>query len=299
MSGTVRETVQQSIADPLPQTEAGEGCLLQIHPFELNSKLAPLVKERFVIGRDSACDLCVQDTSISRRHAVIWKAPLGFVVEDLKSTNGTWVNEQPIESHRIVPGDRLRIGGRIYKFLSTNHIEAQYHEAVYSMMTRDSLTGAWNQWYFLEALERELARGFRLRRPVALILLDLDFFKAVNDQHGHLSGDEVLRQVRHRLGSLLSSDDVLARYGGEEFTVVLSECSQERTVELAETMRRNVAAQPFSVLANAFWVTLSIGVAVTDPETEASQPPIATDLIELADQRLYQAKRSGRNRVCW
>jgi len=105
-----------------------------------------------VIGRDTTCGICIPDASVSRRHALIEKNDSGFSVTDLDSTNGISVNEKPFTSSILEAGDRIQFGTYIFKFLSTNHIELLYHEAVYSMMTRDGLTGALNKRSFIDIL---------------------------------------------------------------------------------------------------------------------------------------------------
>lgn len=273
---------------------SGSGCLLQIHPLQIDNGLMPLETDAFTIGRDEACDLCVRDASISRCHAIIEKRESGYVISDRGSTNGTWINEQPVQQQVLVPGDRVRLGSVIFKFLSTTHIETQYHEAVYSMMTRDSLTGVWNKRYFMEVLEREIKRNTRHQRPTFLILFDIDHFKSINDTYGHLAGDEVLRELAQRVDNVLRDDEVLARYGGEEFAVVLGETEAAEATAIAERCREVVAGSPFSTSEGFLEVTISIGVA-DSISTNVTTP---AGLIEQADMRLYAAKRGGRNRVC-
>lgn len=274
--------------------EEGAGCLLQIHPLQIDSGLINLSRPVFNIGRDDQCALTLQESSISRQHAVIERAEEGYYIADQGSTNGTWVNEQRVERQFLTPGDRVRLGSVVFKFLSTTHIEAHYHEAVYSMMTRDSLTGVWNKRYFLEVLEREITRNRRHDRPTSLIMLDIDHFKSVNDTYGHLAGDEVLRELGQRLQTILRDDEVLARYGGEEFVILLGEVNADTAADTAERCRASIADAPFPTPAGELNVTISLGVADTLELT--SDTPSA--LMDQADLRLYAAKNAGRNRVC-
>lgn len=267
--------------------------VVQIYPLNAGYGLVQLPAERLVIGRDSSCDLVVVDDAVSRRHATIEPTDEGFVIADNGSTNGTFVNDARIERHVLEAGDRFRIGGHIFKFLADDHIEAQYHECVYSMATRDGLTAAFNKRYLLDALQRSIRECERKVRPLALLMLDVDHFKAVNDTYGHLAGDEVLLGMCQRLRDALRRDEILARYGGEEFAVLIPETTVDDARGLAERLRACVASAPFETNRGPLPVTVSIGVASLAGGT--SLTPV--DFIAEADKNLYAAKTAGRNRV--
>jgi diguanylate cyclase (GGDEF)-like protein len=156
----------------------------------------------------------------------------------------------------------------------------------------DGLTGAHNKRYFVEFLEREVARCARYRRPLSLVMFDIDHFKRINDTHGHLTGDYVLREMSRRLLSRVRREELLARYGGEEFAAVLPETDHAGARIFGEQIRRLVADDPFEYEGDSFPVTISVGICTLegqDMETSA--------FIKLADDNLYRAKREGRNRV--
>lgn len=281
-------------ASTVKEQLGGVGCLLQIHPLELNHNLTELNCDQTTIGRDASCVLAISDSSVSRRHAVIERHGSTYRVTDLGSTNGTCVNETRVSSCELSPGDRLQIGGFIYKFLSTNHIEMQYHEAVYSMMTRDGLTGTLNKRSFLDIIEREFRRAAHRHTPLSLILFDIDHFKSVNDTHGHLAGDEVLQEISRRIGHVVAEHDVFARYGGEEFAILLSDVTCEEAAHVAERCRQVVENEAFETSVQPLPITISLGVADMTNLIDAEQ---ASDLVQAADDKLYEAKRGGRNRV--
>ena len=156
---------------------------------------------------------------------------------------------------------------------------------------RDPLTNLINRRHFLELATAELVRSQRSGRPFSVLLMDIDHFKQVNDTFGHLVGDEVLRGVAEWVGALLRSTDVLARYGGEEFILLMPETDELQATVLAERIRAHVEWHPFPVNTREVRVTLSIGCAETD------RGDTITDLLERADQALYAAKNSGRNRT--
>src|SRR5260370_28841033 len=214
-----------------------------------------------VIGRDADCELCVNENSGSRRHARVQRGTDGFYAVDLKSTNGTFVNDQPVGSTRLKDGDYLRVGNCIFRFLAGGNVEAEYHEVIYRLTIVDALTEIHNKRYLLEFLERELVRAARHQRPLALVMFDVDHFKAINDKFGHLAGDYALRELATRIKANVRLDELFARYGGEEFAVVLPETTREGALQLAKRLRAAVAQKPFPFEGETFSVTVSLGVA--------------------------------------
>ncbi len=150
-----------------------------------------------------------------------------------------------------------------------------------------------NRRHFDETLEREYLRARRHRRPLSLLVLDIDHFKKINDQYGHLAGDHVLRELAGLVQGRVRRDETVARYGGEEFVVLLPETTLEGAVSLAENLRARIAAHSFVFQNTNIPVTVSIGCSEAI-EADSTAP----DLFRRADELLYQAKKGGRNRVC-
>src|SRR4029078_13575900 len=159
-------------------------------------------------------------------------------VEDLQSPNGSYVNDVPVTRSVLRDADFLKIGAAIFKFLTGTGVEASYYEEIYRMTIVDALTGAYNKRYFLEFLEREIARCARYRRPLSLLMFDIDHFKAINDKHGHRPVDSVLRELSRRLLQRGRREELLARYGGEEFAAVLPETDLNGARTFGEQIRR-------------------------------------------------------------
>jgi two-component system, cell cycle response regulator len=159
----------------------------------------------------------------------------------------------------------------------------------------DRLTAIWNRGAILDVLKREMERSRRSQDSLGIIMADVDFFKKVNDTHGHLVGDDVLREVGHRLASGLRSYDSVGRYGGEEFLIVVPGCDALNLVVTAERLRRRVADQPVDTSAGPVPVTISLGLAAA----QANQSGLidCQALLRDADEALYAAKARGRNRV--
>ena len=156
-----------------------------------------------------------------------------------------------------------------------------------------ALTEIHNKRYLLEFLDRELSRSARYKRPLALILFDIDRFKVINEDLGHLGGDFTLREVAAAVKSTVRKEELFARYGGEEFIVVLPETNLEGGVMVAERVRSLVEQHLFQYEGKAYTTTISVGVGATT----GGEPLTPHDLIRQADEKLYQAKHAGRNRV--
>jgi len=272
-----------------------DACLVHIYPTgPLMGKRYELGDESWVIGRGDDCGIRTHEHSVSRRHAEVAWSPSGYIVRDLGSTNGTFVNHVLVQGKTLLKdGDYLRVGNSIYRFLTGGNIESEYHEEIYRLTIMDGLTQIHNQRYLLDFLERELARSVRHSRPLSLLMIDLDHFKSINDQHGHLVGDFVLRELAERIRHNVRREDLFARYGGEEFSLVLVETQQDTALEVAEKIRRTVAESPFHFDQKTIHATISIGVSSTQGETSLNPQ----EIIRLADEQLYTAKRNGRNCV--
>lgn len=161
------------------------------------------------------------------------------------------------------------------------------------MATRDALTGLYNRREFMRLADMELARGARVAADTGVLMVDLDFFKKINDQYGHPAGDEVLKQVAALLKAGVRATDVVARMGGEEFIVLLPNTGRSGALAVAEKLRSAVCQQPLHVLGAVIPVTASIGVSGVKQLQSAS----IDGLYAAADQALYRAKQSGRDRV--
>ena len=224
-----------------------------------------------------------------------------IVVRDLNSTNGTYVNDYPIQQHRLMDGDQVKIGRTIFKFLSGSNIEAAYHDEIYRLTTMDGLTQTYNKRHFLRELERELSRSMRYERGLALVMMDIDHFKSINDTYGHLAGDYILRHVAARILNHIRRDDIFARYGGEEFALLLPEVDKAQALQTSEKLRRVIGQEPYFFDNVSIPVTMSMGVAhLTEFMQRINTPVEQTNgfgFIKIADDRLYEAKGRGRNCV--
>jgi diguanylate cyclase (GGDEF)-like protein len=271
-----------------------DACLVHIYPTGpgMGSRYS-LSDLPLVIGRGNDCDICINDHSVSRRHARIQPNADDYYAVDLQSTNGTYVNNVPASMYKLKDGDYLRVGNCIYRFLTGGNVEAEYHEEIYRLTIFDALTDTHNKRYMPEFLDRELARSARYHRPLALVMFDLDLFKRVNDDLGHLGGDFTLRDLAACVKGCIRKEELFARYGGEEFALVLPETTGEGAVRLGERIRALVEYHPFEYDGRPYRITISLGVAATSGDEALT----SSELIRQADEKLYQAKHEGRNKV--
>jgi diguanylate cyclase (GGDEF)-like protein len=269
-------------------------CLVHIYPTGPGMGLRyTLTDEALVIGRGNDCEIRINDHSVSRRHARVQPGMDGYYAVDLQSTNGTYVNDVPASMCKLKDGDYLRVGNCIYRFLMGGNVETEYHEEIYRLTIIDALTEIHNKRYFLEFLDRELARSSRYDRPLSLVMMDIDRFRAINEDLGHLGGDFTLRELAARIKGNIRKEELFARYGGEEFAVVLPETPREGAVNLGDRLVRVINSESFKYEDKVYPVTISVGVTTTLGEKTITP----SELIRRADEKLYQAKHEGRNRV--
>lgn len=258
-----------------------------------------LDKPENVIGRSEEADIRLDDGKASRRHVLITVQEQEDVensrvtIIDLNSKNGTYINGEKISEVVLRNADKISIGDSIIKFEVKDRLDLSYHQKLYQQATRDALTGLWNRNHAQEEMEKIFSVANRHIRPFSILLFDIDFFKGINDTFGHDVGDAVLRMTGQTVNEHLRSHDMAARYGGEEFIVILPETSIEGAVIAAERLRQAIEIIDFAPHGCHRRVTVSVGVA---------QYPVCgrgvEELIKQADEALYRAKQTGRNRVC-
>jgi two-component system cell cycle response regulator len=185
---------------------------------------------------------------------------------------------------------RLRAGTRLVD-LQAQLLKAR--EDLREQATRDSLTHLWNRNSILEALSRELARAAREASPLGVVIVDLDHFKHINDNHGHPAGDAVLREAARRMQSSVRQYDSVGRYGGEEFLILLPNCGAADSYSQAERLRKQLTQTDICFNDTSLRITASFGVTAAIP----GAPWTPEGLVRKADEALYVAKNSGRNRV--
>src|ERR1700687_1427289 len=272
---------------------------------ELMAVPIPLERDAVVLGRAVETDVRVNDFRASRVQARISAEPdpendgLRYAISDLDSTNGTLLNGQPITKAFLNEGDKVTIGDHLFRFEMLDEIDREFQQQIHRLLAHDELTGLLTSKSFFSELKREVARVQEDARPFCVLMIDIDYFKVVNDSYGHLVGSQTLEEMGGVLKSALRAGDVAARFGGEEFAAFLLEADYAQGLVAAERVRSAVERHEFSAVRagassepKTHHITVSIGVAAFPDD---ARDPI--ELIELADSALYRAKRSGRNRI--
>ena len=290
----------------IPRVEIEDGRLRKAHASLIVLKGAEIGRDfrlrrrgEMIIGRGPEVEIRLSDVAASRRHACVecsWsdsERRAVFHVRDLQSTNRTFLNSRPVDRAELVDGDKIRVGGTVMKFVLLDDIEAAFHAEVRDRITYDQLTGLLTKESLFLALEPELRRCLSYDLPLSVLMMDLDYFKEVNDGNGHLMGSHVLAEVGCLIRETVRVADVSARYGGEEFTSYLVDTDIARAALVAERIRAAIARHRFTRDNVTARITISIGIAMLPQHGRTIE-----QLIGAADRALYRAKAAGRNRVC-
>jgi diguanylate cyclase (GGDEF)-like protein len=249
--------------------------------------LAEIVDHRFAAG-------CFSDMTPSEyirwRDAIAISSDSSDTLVELKDGRTIAIHHQPMPD-----------GGWVATHEDiTDHIRAEEalhraNEQLEQLATHDSLTGLANRRKLAERFAYEIARADRMRTPPSLLMVDIDHFKAINDQYGHAAGDACLKALAARLAGSVREVDLVARFGGEEFVVLLPETSVAQSLIAAERMRCKVQAQPVTIGNDAPPVALTISIGAA---TAAGASPTLDEILACADKAVYRAKLAGRNQVC-
>lgn len=261
-------------------------------------RLAAIEASPMILGRAADSDMVLEDPGVSRRHArLVRTAAGGFYIEDLRSTNGTFVNWGRVGLSLLQGGEVLHIGPHLrMRFAIVDAVEEALYRRLYESSIRDALTQLFNREYLRDRLVVEIAHARRTNADLALLAIDIDSLKQVNDRFGHAIGDRALCSVADCMKRAVPINDVLARYGGDEFLIVATAVGGiEAAAHLAERVRRSVEELDLAMCGQEVRLTLSIGIASLSELTTIEHPISA--LMALSDERLYRAKAAGRNCV--
>ncbi|MBT3181869.1 MAG: GGDEF domain-containing protein [Deltaproteobacteria bacterium] len=260
----------------------------------LIGKMYLLEESTTIMGRAPDIDISISDSRISRKHLCIHLETGKAIIEDMGSTNGTFVNGERVIRRVLENGDKVHISSdTFFKFAVGDAAERMFQEEMHQMANYDAVTGILNKHAFARRLREEFSYARRRKHSLSLMMIDIDFFKKVNDTYGHMAGDYVLNGVAQRIQSSLRDEDITARYGGEEFAIILRNTDAKDSMMLAERVRHLIEEKPFQFEDQSIPVTISVGVSTLKGDNFNS----AKKLISYADECLYKSKADGRNRV--
>ncbi len=260
----------------------------------LIGKMYLLERAETTIGRADDADITIRDPRISREHVCINVTPGRISIIDLDSTNGTFVNGERVTKVILENGDKIHLSSdTLFKFAVGDEAEGLFYKEMEQMANYDAVTGIANKHVFSRRMKEEFSFAKRTKWPLSFLMIDIDFFKKVNDTYGHMAGDYVLTGVAQRIQEAVRDEDILARLGGEEFGVILRGIDKPGAVTLAERICQSIEAKPFRFENQKISVTISIGVATLAGDNFAK----AKELLAHADECLYVSKENGRNRV--
>lgn len=223
-----------------------------------------------------------------KQNSELYNIPVIMITAKTESTDLKKALELGAFDYIKKPVDEIEVVARIYSAYNYKTINDKLRE----MAIRDGLTGLYNHTFLLELFQVELDKAKRIDSNIAFIMIDIDYFKSINDTYGHMMGDVVIREISALLTDTVRTGDIIGRYGGEEFSIVLTEVTSEQVLDICDRIRKNVEQHIFEVNGNSIKVTVSIGVCIKKSQSTASK----NDIIKIADKALYEAKKSGRNK---
>ncbi len=287
------DEVRESIA----RAQRKQAALVVLQGSESEIGAHVMLDRAVTIGRDPKTELPLQDEGISRRHCRIYyeRDKQAFVIEDLKSTNGTLLNGKPLTGTKpLEAGDRIFLGACVVKFTYSDALEVGYHAQMDVLVGTDDLTGLIAKRRFDAAYVRAVDDARLTRSTLAVMMLDLDGLKQINDTHGHPVGAHTIAEVGKLIGQVVARHHTGAacRFGGDEFAAFLPNLGKRDGARVGETIRQLVAGHRFEKDGVVVRPTISIGVSAF-PDDGAT----ADLLLRKADEALYRAKNTGRDRV--
>lgn len=296
-----RQTTGETTAFDLSSIQAARKREEQLEPMFLicrgvqKGRPIPIHPGHWTIGRGPLCDVSFQGRGISRTHLRLENSDKnGLVVIDAASTNGVFVNGDKVERCTLHDRDVLQLGPEtVLRLMFAPGCDMDMRVRQYEQSIIDDLTGVHNRRFLNDSLEHEMAFAARHDNPLCVMLVDIDHFKAINDEFGHEAGDTILKQLAERIADALRNEDVFARLGGDEFAIVTRGLSLESAIDAAERLRTLVSGRTFLWREREVECTISLGgTLLVDRESLD-----VSGVLKRADENLYAAKEQGRNRI--
>jgi len=252
-----------------------------------------IIEKPVILGRGFNVDVMINDGMISRTHLQISYEKDCFIVEDLNSKNGSYIDDNQIKKVSVIPGTIVNIGNSMLVLSLKSETQINIEKELYQAATIDVLTEVANRSWFMKRAYEELGYAQIKQMPITIIMLDIDHFKKVNDNHGHQAGDHVLQKTATTMQEHIRDNDLLGRYGGEEFIMFLKGLPSDKAYDFAERVREAIQNQQLIFNEQTIKTTISIGICSLHQSKNLS----LEELIALADEQLYNSKNNGRNQV--
>ena len=272
--------------------------LLMVSGPQLGEIFALEAGREIVLGRDPACDIRLQDTGVSRRHASVLGGPKGARLRDMGSTNGIFVEGLKVADCTLEDGQRMQMGMHsALKYCLCDDLEIAYQRRMAESALLDPETGLFNRRHFDDRLGAELDTSQRYARPMSLLVVEVDGFRRLTETFGRATGDQALELVARLVKPAMRREDVLARLSAETFGVVSRETPLSAGRALGERIRKSADQGKLSVRGGDLAVSVSVGVIGID--TIGTYTPGRTELevLSLAGSALLRAQEAGGNRV--
>ncbi|MEM7457166.1 MAG: GGDEF domain-containing protein [Planctomycetota bacterium] len=280
--------------DAAPQSSAKTRAFLNVIRSRADLGVNVFIEGPTLLGRDPECTVPLHDFGVSRQHAII--TPVGngqYMLRDLQSTNGTRVNGELIPGSKMLSGgEKIFVGDTVLRFALADKDEIDFHNEVSTLVSTDALTGLPSKSRFDQAFEFALESAIQSDATIALLMMDMDGVKQINDTHGHLFGAHVIGETGRLIDQVIGSNGEACRFGGDEFSAFLPGQNLESAMTTAEKIRSAVEDAGFEKDGISLQPTISVGVACYP---DGGTKPV--DLIASADKALYRAKEEGKNRV--
>lgn len=252
-----------------------------------------LADDHITLGRSPEATIMLLDTHVSRIHLAVDHVPehAGYRIRDLGSSNGTLLNESVVAEAILKDADKITIGATLLRFSWEDELDIKYQTEIEHLLNIDELTGLIVKRRFDEELNRHVAVAAKEGDGLAMLMMDLDGIKQINDTHGHAFGAYTIAEAGGLIKAVIGQKGLASRFGGDEFMAFLPGAGPGVALHLAEEIRQKIEAHPFEKDSVILGPTISIGLSLLKRGDDMDS------LLNRADEALYQAKRSGRNRV--
>lgn len=246
-----------------------------------------------LIGSDPEADMMIVGEEVDWHHASVMPKDGGWIVIDLTGERRTEVNGMRVSEMRLSDDDQIIVGGTVIRFELHDPVEQAFDQTIQERLTKDDLTGLLARRAFDIELASELAAAARHRTPLAVLVLDIDGVKKVNDRYGHMVGQGVIADVGKHIGSLVGERGIACRLGGDEYGIALRQTDLDAGLDAADAIRGHIERAEFTHDGERLDVTVSAGVAIFP-----AHGGTALEMLRRADDAMYVAKRKGGNAVC-